>query len=133
MGQRIPGDPVGAGADLDHAALDEIRRLQVAGQPDIVAAVAALFADDGVRQIQQLSAAIVAHDGPALRVAAHTLKGSAAAVGARELQAVCQRLEQIGLADTVDGADELVTTLDAAFARTCAALERLTALGAEAG
>jgi len=117
------------GALLDPAALSEIRRLQLPGEPDVVATVIAMFADECPRQLQHLGAAIARQDPVALRAVAHNFKGSAATVGARHVRVLCQQMEDIGTAGTVVGAAGLAAALAEAAERTRTAWATLIASG----
>jgi histidine phosphotransfer protein HptB len=48
------------------------------------------------KQIQAIAAALGAQNLPALMIAAHTLKGSSLNLGAKQLGALCLKLEEIG-------------------------------------
>ncbi|MBN8247155.1 MAG: response regulator, partial [Verrucomicrobia bacterium] len=105
--------PVAAAADvasddaalavLDPATLDSFRSLRQAGQPDPVAELVDLFVADLPVRIEALRSALESRDLAAVKVAAHTLKGSASNVGGRRLAARCAALEsaaaQSGLPD----------------------------------
>jgi histidine phosphotransfer protein HptB len=52
-----------------------------------------LFVEDSRKRVTTLAAALQVHDRTALRTAAHGLKGSAGAVGARRLSTMCHVLE----------------------------------------
>jgi len=75
--------------------------------------------------------AIRARDAEALRVAAHTLKGAAGAVGAGSSRALASSLEQMGRAGELQGAApaleelrQVLGELDAAFFRVGLATPR---------
>ena len=57
---------------------------------------------------------------------AHTLRGEAATLGVREVQALCAELEQLAREGTLAAARELVEALDRAFERARAALEPMS-------
>ncbi len=63
--------------------------------PDVVvsAAVARLFIQHVPRQIEDIRQAVADRDGPALKLHAHKLKGSCAAVGAVRMTELCGALE----------------------------------------
>jgi CheY-like chemotaxis protein/HPt (histidine-containing phosphotransfer) domain-containing protein len=116
---------------LDPAALRLARRVQRPGQPDVVAQLVGVFAASTPPLLAELRAGVARQDASALRAAAHTLKGSAAAVGAREMQGLCERLEQLGQGGSVVGAAELAERLEDAYRRARAALETLVPGGGQ--
>jgi HPt (histidine-containing phosphotransfer) domain-containing protein len=71
---------------LDPAVLDTLRSLNRPGEPDLVEQVLTMFLEDSPARIEAMSTAIGARDAVQLQRAAHNLKGSAANVGATELQ-----------------------------------------------
>jgi histidine phosphotransfer protein HptB len=69
-----------------------------------------LFVQDSWARVDAMASALEARDGSSLRTVAHTLKGSAGAVGARRLSAICHLLEQhAAAAGDHDTARALVT------------------------
>jgi HPt (histidine-containing phosphotransfer) domain-containing protein len=67
---------------------------EVAGSsPDFARELLDLFVMDSWSRVDALSAALQGRDRNALRAAAHGLKGSAGAVGARRLSTICHLLE----------------------------------------
>jgi HPt (histidine-containing phosphotransfer) domain-containing protein len=50
------------------------------------------------KQIQAIVSALAAVNFPSLMISAHTLKGSSLNLGAKDLGALCQKLEEIGRA-----------------------------------
>ncbi len=75
---------------LDPQALERLRRLQVAGDPDLVAELAALFLDEAPQRLAALDGA----DTASTRHLAHSLRGSAGQLGAARLAAACAALEE---------------------------------------
>jgi len=78
---------------LDPSLLDSLRTLRFEGEPDPLAEVVDLFLRDTPQRIREASDAAGRRDASALRVAAHTLKGSANNLGARRLGVAAGRLE----------------------------------------
>ena len=67
--------------------------------------------------------AVLQDDPRAVRDHAHSLHGSAATIGAHELEALCARLEQLARASTVVGAMSLVDALEGTYVRARTVLE----------
>jgi CheY-like chemotaxis protein len=110
---------------LDLAALDRVRRLQLAGRPDVAAQFGAIFVADGPAQLAAVQAALIRQDADGLRQAAHTLKGSAAAIGAHQLRDLCEQLEHLGRDGPLEGAAELGQRLEDAHQRARTAVQTL--------
>ena len=70
----------------------------------------------------QRAAVLAADEATALREAAHTLKGSAAALGLPRLRQLCKQLEDLGRANQLAAVEPLKLQLSAAFDEACAAL-----------
>jgi PAS domain S-box-containing protein len=98
---------------LDKTELRE--RLQ--GNEDLLSELVGLFIGDAPKQIQEIHAAVVAGSATRLEYAAHSLKGSAASLGARGLTAVARRLELRGRDGNLEGADSDCADLDSEWER----------------
>ena len=67
---------------------------EVAGaSPEFANELVDLFVRDSRKRVTTLATAVQSHDRTVLRTAAHGLKGSAGAVGARRLSMMCHVLE----------------------------------------
>ncbi|MBI3879769.1 MAG: PAS domain-containing protein [Verrucomicrobia bacterium] len=112
---------------VDHAVLANLGDLHDPAQAPLVIELIDLFLEDAPSQIGKITAAVEAGDRDKLRLAAHTLKGSATNMGARALAAVCLKLEQ-GLRENSQMSErDLLTQLAAELERARAALEALKA------
>jgi len=78
---------------LDPALLDTLRGLRVPGEPDPVVEILDVFCRDTPLRMREAVEAAGSHDAEPLRIAAHTLKGSANNLGARRLGIVADALE----------------------------------------
>jgi CheY-like chemotaxis protein len=74
------------------------------------------------RLLEEIHRAAGAGDGHALRLAAHTLKGSVRYFGARHVLEPALRLEAMGQAGSLEGAGEVVAVLDQATGQLLATL-----------
>jgi PAS domain S-box-containing protein len=114
-----------AAAPADGPLLDEAAALTYAGgDRRLLKQVVGLFRSDAVVRLRAIGRAIRAKDAEAVRVAAHTLKGAAGAVGASSSRALASSLEQMGRAGELQGAApaleelrQVLGELDAAFFR----------------
>ena len=94
------------GGDVDF--LSELIEAYFASSPDLFASM---------RQ------AIATGEAPALQRAAHSLKTGSAGFGALAFAAQCKRLEDMGKAGELAGAEPKVATLEAEYAKVVAALQ----------
>ena len=106
----IPGTPA-----IDPEAIEQLRFLEDEDQPNVVAELVGLFIEHTPPKLAQLSEAIASSDLPALKLAAHSLKGSSANVGARGMQQLCDQLEH-GPAEAMKDAPALLGLLQTEFA-----------------
>jgi HPt (histidine-containing phosphotransfer) domain-containing protein len=70
-----------------------------------------LFIEDGGIHIDALGSALARRDAALLADEAHALKGSSASLGANQMAALCNQLEQNGRAGTTMGADQVLEAL----------------------
>ena len=88
----LAGQPGAVG--LDEQALDRLRELDPDGRKGAVARVLSAFESSLARMLVQLRTQLGAGGTEGVAELAHTLKSSAASVGALELAKVCAELEQ---------------------------------------
>lgn len=100
---------------IDPEAIEQLRFLEDEDQPNVVAELVALFLEHSPPKIKQIAEAIDAHDIPALKRAAHSLKGSSGNVGAQGMQKVCEQLEH-NPPEAFDQAPALLALLREEFA-----------------
>lgn len=81
-------------AALDGAVLDRLRSLQRPGQPSVVERMAELFLAECPRLLERITRGCEARDTEEIRRVAHSLKSSAASLGAQRLSAVARDMEQ---------------------------------------
>ena len=80
-------------AELDTKQIANIRALDTPGF-DTLRELSDLFAESSKKTLPTLQAAIDRGDMKAVQTTAHSLKGSAASLGAREVARVCLAIEQ---------------------------------------
>ncbi len=105
---------------LNTATLDE---LAATTDGEFVGELIAAFAAEAPQLIAQLRHALAMGDAVAFRRAAHSLKSNGASLGALELSAQAQALEQLGKASNIAGAGSDVERLAAEYERARLALE----------
>lgn len=77
------------------ARIDRLRN-SMPGKDALIDELIDLFVADLPERLSAITQAIDCSDGPALALQAHALRGSAANFGARRLDELCGRLEEIG-------------------------------------
>ena len=87
---------------------------EVAGAaPEFAKELVDLFVQDSRKRVTTLAAAVQAHHRTGLRTAAHGLKGSAGAIGARRLAMMCHVLEHhAATSDDFQAAARLVGNIE---------------------
>jgi len=98
--------------DLDTA-------LEAAGGDDelLKEAVALFFEEDLPRQMRELREGIERRDVPAVRAAAHGVKGAVSSLGGHEAAAVALRLQEMGQEGRLEGSEALLADLETAIVR----------------
>ena len=102
----------------------------VGGDEAMLRDLAEMFFAECPKLMQQIREHIVGADGPELRRAAHTLKGSAHVFGASASAEAAHRLEEIGREGTFAGAEEALALLEDEVARLLPALREQVAASA---
>jgi len=100
---------------VDPTVLDGLRELERAGAPGLVKKITDLFLLDTPRQVADLWDSLRRGDSVRLVKVAHTLKGSAANLGARKMARICAELEVLGEAQNIGIAPSLVADLESQF------------------
>lgn len=109
----------GSAADVDIATFQALSESLGA---DSAVVLVDLFRTDSARLVDAAEAAITARDLPALRQATHTLKSGSSMLGALNLAALCQRLEQQARAGELRDPDRDRAELRRLYGRASAAL-----------
>jgi CheY-like chemotaxis protein len=100
---------------INQQALDNIRALSPANGDALLERVLQTFLNDTPGHLHTLRQAIAADDAEQLRKSAHSLKSSAANVGANALAQRSKELEQLGRNDTTAGAAVLLADMERSF------------------
>jgi two-component system sensor histidine kinase/response regulator len=75
------------------------------------------FQHDALEHLAALRSAITGGETGRLRGEAHALKGASLTIGAQGMADICQQLEKLGTAKSVEGAPEELAQLDREFDR----------------
>jgi signal transduction histidine kinase/CheY-like chemotaxis protein/HPt (histidine-containing phosphotransfer) domain-containing protein len=122
----VESPSIAAEPQLEHAVdrnvLDRLRELEQAGTPGLVAQLKALFVEDTPRQLTELRAFARAGDCAGIAKAAHTIKGSAANLGAHDMVRICAELQSRAEGGHIDAVASRIDKLEQQFLAVRAAL-----------
>jgi len=121
----MPSQPPDRDQVLDPAVLESYRVLQEDDEPDLITELIDGFLADLEGRLQVIRCAIAGGDAPALRSAAHAVKGSAGTVGATGLAERCGELEALGREGRVDEAGPLLDDMATLISKVTRALSAL--------
>jgi CheY-like chemotaxis protein len=96
-------------------ALDNIRALSPDRGGALVQRVVKAYVGDTPQHLATMRNAIAVLDTGSLRKVAHSLKSSSANVGAEALAAMCKDMENLGRADSTEGASGILTDMEQEF------------------
>ncbi len=88
----------------------------------MIAELSKLFQSDTLPRLANLRVAVQGGDAGAVERIAHSLKGSSANMGARQMARICEELQEAGASGELAEALELLDGLEAEFARVRRAL-----------
>lgn len=89
-------------SQIDHAALENIRALQRPGSPDILGRIITIFVTQTPDLVQGIMGAVESGDLETIRNNAHSLKSSAAYVGAVEYSSKMAEIERAAREEHLD-------------------------------
>ena len=118
-----PSAEPGAEATLDFSVLATLRDLSEPGHPDPVVELIDLFLEDAPDRLHAMQTSLDRRDAEALKIAAHSLKGSAKNLGAKPLGRICAELEQQTHAADWDNALLTLKAIGQEFEKLRAVLE----------
>ena len=95
---------------MDWTVIEQLRTFST-DEMDLVRELVASFEVNVTQQLPELEQAVRRDDAETARFIAHRLRGSCGNIGARRMEFLCERLEQLGRAGVTIGAMELVDDL----------------------
>jgi len=111
-------------APVDHEVLDSFREAGQGRARGFLAELIDQFLREAPERIDRVRQAVDRIDAEALRMAAHSLKGSSSTIGAAGLASICASIEAQARDGSIDrGASVLLDRLDHEFCRVREALE----------
>jgi HPt (histidine-containing phosphotransfer) domain-containing protein len=117
-----PSDSSSDAPVLDADVIQTLLELASDDDPDFFSDLIDQFLDDTQTSLATMRAAIAAHDATTMEQRAHSLKASSANVGALTMSELCRVLQEMGRADTTEGAEHYFAQLTHEFARVQEAL-----------
>ena len=107
---------------VDWAVVDDMRLLQIEGEPDFVQEMVALFVIEAPTLLDELRQLIAASNFAAMQRSAHTLKGSCNTIGAKRMGMLCSDLQIISKGEALQNtAAEIFAELECEFENVCKA------------
>lgn len=107
---------------LDPTAFDEAREFLGEEAADVIGGVIESFRRRTPEMLHTLRQAVAAGERPQLELVAHTLKGLSGTVGARRVQALCERLENNARDGALNDTSPVLDRLEEEFVRVDTAL-----------
>ncbi len=100
---------------IDFSALESICEMAGEEASLLVEEMIASYLDDTEARLQAIAQAITQADAETINQAAHSMKSSSANLGAVNLAQLCEELEQLGRAKTIDNIATLVSRAESEF------------------
>src|SRR5258708_4976925 len=112
---------------IDPQAIENLRALNPADHDEFLREITEIFLEDTPQRIAELNQGLAAGDVAKFTRAAHSIKGSAANLGAAALRAVAEKLEHQSRTDGLAGVASLVGEIKVEFGRAEAELRKILA------
>ncbi|MFA6959770.1 MAG: Hpt domain-containing protein [Opitutaceae bacterium] len=109
---------------IDLEAIENLRALSPDDGDVFLKEILGIFIEDTPVRIAELHAHRTSGDATAFARAAHSIKGSSSNVGASELRSIAEKLEHHSRQHGIEGSDEQVAELEAAFKRASTSLQK---------
>jgi HPt (histidine-containing phosphotransfer) domain-containing protein len=112
---------------IDPQAIENLRALNPGDNDEFLREIAGIFLEDTPQRIAELTQSLTAGDVPKFTRAAHSIKGSAANLGAAALRHAAEQLEHQSRQDGLATVAGLVTAIKSEFARAEIELKKIIA------
>ncbi len=109
---------------VEQTALENIRALQVVGEPDFLTEMIDIYLMDAPVLMDRVQRSLREGDVQGARKAVHSLKGISGNLGARRFSDLCERMQLQADAENLGEMQTLEPKLEREFERVCAALEK---------
>ena len=127
MTPDTPNSPAVVQPPIDPRALEALRELGGADEPDLLLQLIEIYLGDAPRRLAEIRTALVGGDWDTLERASHSLKSSSASIGAQLLASCCSQIEEIARQRRPDGLVELVATSESCWPAVESALRAVRA------
>ncbi|HTX18092.1 MAG TPA: ATP-binding protein [Bacteroidota bacterium] len=114
---------------IDGERLAEIAGLNAGSRPSLLARIIDHLRTNSPARIADLRDAVQQRDFARLRMTAHTMKGTAAQIGAKVVAQYSKRLEDLALRETTETAPELIGALEESLLQALKALDTIESKG----
>jgi two-component system sensor histidine kinase/response regulator len=104
--------------------LDGLKEIGSDLGPSFLPRLLETFRQDAIEHLAVLRSAIVGGETTQLTREAHALKGASLTIGAKGMAVICKQLENLGTAQTLEGASAALVRLDDEFDRVKTEIER---------
>lgn len=108
---------------IDPQAIENLRSLNPGDNDEFLRELTLIFLEDTPQRIVDLEQSLAAGDTARFTRAAHSIKGSAANMGATLLRSAAEKLEHHSRKDGLVGVNEMIETIRQEFAQAKASLE----------
>ena len=112
---------------IDPQAIENLRALNPGDNDEFLREITGIFLEDTPHRIAEINQSLAAGDVQKFTRAAHSIKGSAANLGAAALRAIAEKLEHQSRSEGLAGVAPNVAALKAEFARAETELKKLIA------
>ncbi len=102
---------------VDMVVLTSFEEAQLDGVPNLIVELIDLYLEDAPHRLAAIEEALTRKDQPALKRAAHCLRGSSANLGALQVALICEELGRIECKDWFPGVQALLGCLEEEFVR----------------
>ena len=112
---------------IDPQAIENLRALNPGDHDEFLREIACIFLEDTPLRITELTQGLAAGDVSKFTRAAHSIKGSAANLGATALRAVAEKLEHQSRKEGLEAVAPLVAEIKVEFSRAEGELRKIIA------
>jgi HPt (histidine-containing phosphotransfer) domain-containing protein len=113
---------------IDPEAIENLRALNPDDDNAFLKEIIGIFLEDTPLRITELKESLSAFDQPKFTRAAHSIKGSASNLGARNVRAVAEKLEHESRNSGLNDLEQLLTALNDEFAVAKNELQKIASL-----
>jgi len=104
-----------ASESVDMEVLTSLAESQLEGEPDLIVELIDLYGNEGARLVGLLKKALNERDKPAIKRAAHSLRGSSSNLGILQMALICEQMEKSECGEVFPFLEELVISLEHEF------------------